>query len=183
MATDRPLWLLDVDGVLNANRPGWGAAPRYRMAYIRGEGWRIRWAPKLMARIRQLATDVEIQWATTWIGATAQLETMFELPHFASAYSAPAPRYAGFGPSHASLKLDAAARALTEGRRLIWTDDDAIPPPWLAREDLGARALFIAPKPNRGLQPAHLDAIEEFARLSVPAGTLAAPLPAAGGTP
>lgn len=46
-----PVWLLDVDGVINANRPGWGAPPRSsrvwsdtdRMSYL------IRWAPALLA--------------------------------------------------------------------------------------------------------------------------------------
>ncbi len=57
---DRSLWLLDNDGVLNANRPGWGAAPRYGMAYFRGAGWKQCWAPTLMSRIRVLSRDVEI---------------------------------------------------------------------------------------------------------------------------
>ncbi|PPK93489.1 hypothetical protein CLV92_110117 [Kineococcus xinjiangensis] len=41
----RTVWLLDVDGVLNASRPGWSAPPRIRSAYSGGFEYRIRWAP------------------------------------------------------------------------------------------------------------------------------------------
>ncbi|GAB7036225.1 MULTISPECIES: hypothetical protein [Catenuloplanes] len=51
------------------------------------------------------------------------------------------------------------------GRRLIWTDDEALPPPGAARDALTAdgRAMLVAPDSRRGLQPADLDAIEAFA--------------------
>ena len=54
---------------------------------------------------------------------------------------------------------------LAEGRRLIWTDDEALPPPGPERDELTTdnRALLIAPRPARGLQPEDLDHIERFA--------------------
>jgi len=51
---DRPVWLLDVDGVINVARPGWGAAPRSGNAYSAGQAYRMRWAPALVERIRAL---------------------------------------------------------------------------------------------------------------------------------
>ena len=55
---------------------------------------------------------------------------------------------------------------VTEGRRLIWTDDDAIPPvgdPGRALfEAEPDRALLIAPGPQRGLRPEHLALITTF---------------------
>ena len=47
-----PVWLLDVDGVLNANKPGWGQAPRKRII----SGFVVRWAPKLIVRMHRLQT-------------------------------------------------------------------------------------------------------------------------------
>jgi hypothetical protein len=60
----RPVWLLDVDGVLNAARPGWGEAPRSGTAYSAGQPFSLRWAPALVARIRELHGRgvVEIRW-------------------------------------------------------------------------------------------------------------------------
>src|SRR5690348_3934124 len=50
MVEDGPgaVWLLDVDGVLNANRPGWGGPPRGGNAQSGGDLFRIRWAPALV---------------------------------------------------------------------------------------------------------------------------------------
>jgi hypothetical protein len=49
------------------------------------------------------------------------------------------------------------------GRRLVWTDDDAIPIGGEFVDELGAAgALLIRPAKNRGLQPADMDAIEAF---------------------
>ncbi|KUL32677.1 hypothetical protein [Actinoplanes awajinensis] len=50
-----PVWLLDVDGVLNANRPGWSAAPRRGMAYAGGTGFLMRWAPARLGRTLLIA--------------------------------------------------------------------------------------------------------------------------------
>jgi hypothetical protein len=42
-----PVWLLDVDGVINATRPGWGSPPRRASVYADGGDWPMRWAPAL----------------------------------------------------------------------------------------------------------------------------------------
>lgn len=67
-ADHRPVWLLDVDGVINASRPGWGAAPHHGTATAAGMSFRIRWAPALAKRIRALHESgrVEIRWCSTW---------------------------------------------------------------------------------------------------------------------
>ncbi|BCJ41819.1 hypothetical protein GCM10010168_75070 [Actinoplanes ianthinogenes] len=156
----RPVWLLDVDGVLNANRPGWGAAPRRGMAYADGIGYVMRWAPALLDRIRAIhrAGTAEIRWCTTWCAQAGQLERLFALPHLQPCWTEE------LTPQEAAVaKLAAARRVLTDGRPLIWTDDADIPPS--AHEELPGlgRVLLIAPRPNRGLQPDDLDAVERFA--------------------
>ncbi|HYY11924.1 MAG TPA: hypothetical protein VE781_13380 [Kineosporiaceae bacterium] len=90
MTEIRPLWLLDVDGVVNADRPGWGGSPRSRQVAADGVLWRIRWAPALVERIRALHRSgrVEIRWASTWIGSTPALAAALALPDFEPAYPA-----------------------------------------------------------------------------------------------
>lgn len=151
-----PVWLLDVDGVINANRPGWGAAPRRGYAYADGVQWRIRWAPALIGRIRgiHIAGLAEVTWCTTWCSWAEQLERLFGLP--------PLPRAAVSAGVHApGEKLAAACEVLTGGRRLIWTDDTEAHEGSLPA-GVPDRALLIAPDDRRGLQPEHLDQIDAF---------------------
>lgn len=145
------VWLLDVDGVLNASRAGWSAQPYSGWAYANSGMWRMRWSPQLMGRIRQAHRTgaVEILWATTWVGHTAQLEQLFKLPALLSA-GAPGMDFED--------KRNAALDVLESGRRLIWTDDESIPLTWESNHD----RLLIRPKSNRGLRPEHMDLIDDF---------------------
>jgi hypothetical protein len=157
----RTVWLLDVDGVINVARPGWGAAPRAGTVNSGGLPYRLRWAPALVARIRalQAAGDVDIRWCSTWCDDADHLERLFGLPRLGRAWSE------AINGSYARIAKLAAARAVLDaGDRLIWTDDDAVPASGPDRDELVStgRALLIAPAPNRGLQPDHLDVIEAF---------------------
>jgi hypothetical protein len=170
--SDKPVWLLDVDGVLNASRPGWGAAPRKQMAYADGDAWPMRYAPALIDRIRGLvAADVlEVRWCTTWCAWADQLERIWRLPPLGRAFTEP------LNGSAASLaKLAAARQVLAAGRRLIWTDDAEVPGPGELYDELAAdgRALLIRPAGSRGLQPEHLDEIEAFCAPEIGSGVRA----------
>lgn len=70
------MWLLDVDGVLNATRPGWGSPPRRVSVYADGGDWPMRWAPAIIDRLRGLHQDgaVELRWCGTWCAWADQLE-------------------------------------------------------------------------------------------------------------
>lgn len=159
-----PVWLLDVDGVINANRPGWGAAPRKQMAYADGDGWPMRWAPALLDRIRALvvAETVEVRWCTTWCAWADQLERMWRLPPLGRAFTEKLN-----GSVASAAKLACARPVLADGRRLIWTDDMEVPSagPLYDEMTVEGRALLIRPAGNRGLQPDHLDEIEAFCAL------------------
>ncbi|MCX5066956.1 hypothetical protein OOJ91_13975 [Micromonospora lupini] len=165
-----PIWLLDVDGVINASRPGWGAAPTKATAYAAGTGYTMRWAPALVDRIRDLhkAGTVEVRWCTTWCAFAEELERLWRLPVLGRAFTE------DINGSAASLaKLAAARQVLAEGRRLIWTDDVEVPLWGEVHDELIAdgRALLIRPKGSTGLQPEHLDEIEAFARTAELPGT------------
>lgn len=158
------VWLLDVDGVINADKPGWGAAPRKTGVYSNTcqREFRIRWAPALIPRIRAIHRSgrVEIRWCTTWCGDTERLERALGLPAFDPCWT----EYTN-GRAAGMAKLAAARAVLAEGRRLVWTDDNEVPlESWPLHAELSAegRALLIKPDERYGLQPEHLDAIEAF---------------------
>lgn len=161
---DRPIWLLDVDGVINGHPRlcGWDRPPRRLKA-----GFPVYYEPRLIDRIRAVhATGLaEVRWSTTWCGypaELAQLEDQLDL-HLERAF--------GGRPSTktwADLKLQAAVDVLEQGRRLIWTDDDDadVAPQFsavVADAEQAGRALLIAPQSELGLRLEHLDAIEAFA--------------------
>lgn len=159
---ETPIWLLDVDGVLNAvcypDRPPrtW---QRWRsgIASAGGERFMITFAPELMAGIRELheAGAVEVRWLTTWAReANDGLRELLELPAFPVAGE---PEYAG-----AWWKLPCAVRAAEEDRPLIWTDDDLDASVAARRWAADVGVLAIAPDPAIGLTPADLDAIRTF---------------------
>ncbi|MGX6604830.1 hypothetical protein ACWKSP_22280 [Micromonosporaceae bacterium Da 78-11] len=158
-----PVWLLDVDGVINASRPGWGAAPTAKQVWSSSSHreFRIRWAPALLNRIRRIhaAGLAEIRWCTTWCADADALEAALGLPHFTRAFTDPIN-----GRVAAMAKLAAASQVLAEGRRLVWTDDTETPTEGELYERLtfDGKALLIAPHPSRGLQPDDLDRIDAF---------------------
>ncbi len=161
----RAVWLLDVDGVLNAHRPGWGQPPSSGFARAMGGSFRITWASAMVQRLRQIhdGGTVEVRWATTWVSWIGEIEALLGLPSWPPAFQ----RSTGppsFGAP--SLKLGAALAVVEhEGRPLVWTDDDAIPTGGeaLHRLTVGrAPALLIRPDPAQGLQPEDLDAVEAF---------------------
>jgi site-specific DNA recombinase len=163
-APDRPVWLLDVDGVLNATRPGWGTAPRNGRAWTGGIEYPIRWAAALVDRITTMHRDglVHIRWCSTWCADADQIERLLGLPRFERAWTEP--------HTPDTAKLAEARAVLANGERLIWTDDTEAPAGGALYDELtrDGRALLIAPATSRGLQPAHLDTIERFTRAQHP---------------
>ena len=168
MTAQPPVWLLDVDGVLNANRPGWGAAPRRVFC----AGYKIRWAPALIDRIRDIhrAGLAEIRWSTTWN------QNLFELTNLTRHLRMPDLERAftdrPMSKTWAELKAEAAVAVLESGRRLVWTDDTeaGVAPdfyPALAAAQADGRALLIAPRENKGLQSEHLDLIDVFCKETI----------------
>ena len=168
-ATDVPLLLLDVDGVLNAaslDLPG---------GWERGifNGFVLSWDPTITARLRDLHESgrVEIQWLTTWTtDADRLLAEPMGLPRglktHARADTAPT-GFAGELRGRAGWWKLAVARAVAAAepdRRIVWIDDDlaeqaADTGKWLAAHP---HVLVVAPELRRGLTHEELDAVEAW---------------------
>lgn len=160
---DQPIFLLDVDGVINATRPGWGGPPRKRDVWSSSSGrsFTLRWAPPLIDRIKGIHRDglAEIRWCTTWCCDADALEALWSLPPLSRAFTDPIN-----GRAAAMAKLAAACQVLAEGRRLVWVDDSEVPTSGETYDRLtfDNKALLIAPHTNRGLQPEDMDRIDAF---------------------
>lgn len=157
------VWLLDVDGVINAPRAGWDTQPQRSHVTTDGIPFRLSWEPRVVAAIRRLHTTVDsldIRWCTSWCHWAGQLERLWELPRLSRAFHEPIN-----GAALSIAKLAAAREVLAQGHRLIWTDDTEVPEWGEVHDELtaGGRALLIAPDDRVGLQPEHLQQIEDFA--------------------
>lgn len=157
-----PVWLLDVDGVINANSPQWGVQSTTGKARAAGTTYQLRWAQPLIDRIRELHTthQVEVRWCTTWCAYADELERLWDLPALDRAFTEDIN-----GRAASLAKVAAARQVLADGRRLIWTDDTEVPTVGPVADELTAdgRGLLIRPDEWGGLTPVDLDAIEAFA--------------------
>lgn len=163
----KTVWLLDVDGVLNASRSGWSAPPRTVTAYADGRAFRLRFETKLLMRIKAVHDSgrAEVRWATTWCDHAAELHRVLPFGPFEVAFGK-----RPISKTYDEQKIDAALGVLDAGDRLIWTDDSVVPIarrayPQFDRAEMREQALLIAPHSSRGLRPEHMDEIEAFAAL------------------
>jgi hypothetical protein len=178
-----PVWLLDIDGVLNAvsaEPPDvWPADCWVRAeATCTGVDWPLLVARPVLDfvwRVHRTAR-AEIRWHTTWQHEAAGVAHALRLPEFAVQ---PSPefdarrdqRVGGAAPVGATWwKLGAAERLVDDGRTLVWTDDDAdVQLGRRAREHRlrgMSTALIVAPRTEIGLTPADLGAIDAFLGLA-----------------
>jgi hypothetical protein len=156
-----PIWLLDVDGVINAVSKNPTAWPEYKMEII--NGFPIRWSPRVIDFIKSGHEQgtFEVRWLTTW-GALANnlLAPVIGLPEFTVVAEMP------FRQSwyEAWWKFDAAKIVAEEDRPVIWTDDDLLFDfeafEWVV--DLGF--LPVVPDSREGLTNENLRRIEEYAK-------------------
>ena len=161
--TETPVWLLDIDGVINAyayRQETPGAWPTYDFQMV--DGFPIWMSPDIVAFIIRMHESglVDIRWCTTWCDKANELMSpAFGLPEFPVGGR---PYY----PSDRSWKGHAALEVVSKEKRdLIWTDDDAITREvrWhLERDDIDQEMLLIAPKPTVGLTLEDCQTIEAF---------------------
>ncbi len=172
--SDKPVWLLDFDGVINAitGKPDPSVWPREEWvrgtAFADGVGWPVLAARPVLAFVHEVHTAelAEIRWHSTWQQhANTVIRPLLGLPEFPVQ---PSPERT-LGPMYQGWwKLPAAERVLhEEGRPLVWTDDDlaterARRPRGLGTVAGAASTLLVSPRQNTGLTPKHLRQIREF---------------------
>ena len=175
---DPPVWLLDIDGVVNALARRVPTTPwaeddwvqRVIRAEVPDRG--LMTLPILAARpvldfvIRVHALGAaEIRWHSTWrTAAVTDLAPALGLPPIPISI---APEWAVDAPMW--WKIPAARRVAESGRRLLWTDDqlpifreDPLSQAELAALDRWDGALLLASDPETGLGPDELAAIADF---------------------
>jgi hypothetical protein len=158
------VWLLDLDETVFVDRPGWSMAP-FRATLVTDREWKVRWSPELARRTRRLQASgaVDLRWCTTWCPWAHVVEQALLLPELPRTLTAT--QCAGSPGQIDAAKVAVARSVIAQGRRLIWTDDSAVPRFGPLHRELTAsgQALLIAPPPKTGLSPAHMDQIEAFA--------------------
>lgn len=168
------VWLLDIDGVINAPAKPGARPPTHAWpvdAWIdtkadNGTTWRILAARPVLDFIRSVHEQgrAEIRWHTTWQERSAEVAKALDLPDF------PVQEAPEFDQTEEHLrrdqwwKLPAVWRVLSEGHRVLWTDDDAS---WDLTADQKTRLAaagchIVSPDPMTGLYKKHLQQIDEF---------------------
>jgi hypothetical protein len=159
-----PVWLLDVDGVLNAFRAGWWhTRPRLVQVWSTTDAYdyRIRYEPRLVDAVRAVHEEglAEVTWCTTWCSDADAIEDALGLPELPRAFTAPVK-----GAEACAAKIAAARRVVTSGRPLVWTDDVEVEhhADECAAWAQAGKALTIAPDESRGLRPGHVRRIRTY---------------------
>lgn len=155
MENVKPVWLLDVDGVINVDRIGeWDTTFATGRAVADGESYRMRWVPEVVDFIRDTAEAgrVRVVWCTTWCPYTAVLEALWDLPKLDTAWSEGL-----YGRYARKAKRDTAKLYADHGVPVIWTDDDDV-----TDADLIPGGLAIQPDHRYGLTPGDLTKIRRF---------------------
>lgn len=171
-----PIWLLDIDGVINADPY---KVPAHvwpedqwiqRLAAGATKDWLITAAQPVLDFICRVHEEklAEIVWLTTWQNHANNVSDALFLPHFRVLENPmwDGTRYAGKG----WWKLAEFFDQLSLGRPILWTDDD------ISTEILGLvragsdpdgpQSFLICPKGSEGLGPWHLRKIAKF--LNIP---------------
>jgi hypothetical protein len=178
-----PVWLLDIDGVVNAisvdpHPAVWPAGCWVRAeATCTGVEWPLLAAGPVLDFVRAVHREgrAEIRWHTTWQHEAAGVSRALDLPEFpvqaAPEFRSSFQAVGGAAPVGATWwKLPAAERVVAEeGRALLWTDDDAEfqLDGWTGEEHALRRTpsvLIVAPRTHVGLAPQDLLAMDAFLR-------------------
>ena len=169
---ERPVLLLDVDGVLNAvaGKPDLGIWPDWEHARVSnriGE-WPVLWSPSVIQRLLGWFEQglADVHWLTTWLDdANEELANVLGLPRWpvlGSDFSTD-PALSSGGSAFGWWKADVVDEFLAErpGTPFVWLDDDLrVMGKLQARLRAENDCLLIAPATTTGLAPSHLDTIE-----------------------
>ncbi|MCP2321708.1 hypothetical protein HDA40_000215 [Hamadaea flava] len=173
-----PVWLLDIDGVVNAldDPPPTGTWPADQWVRTSAKSaldldWPLVVAAPVLDFLRKVTEQgrADIRWHSAWQHNAVNVGAALGLPDWPVE---PCPEYA-LGKAAIAVpltrrvshwwKLPAAMRILERDGSLLWTDDDARYQLRKAdTERWGDRALVISPLASGGLTPAHLRRIDAW---------------------
>lgn len=156
---DKALWLMDVDGVLNA--VNYEPLPDQRRERL--NGFDITWTPAITDRIATLHSEglVEVRWLTTWAEDANE--------HISPALGWPEDLLVVASPYDASRtawwKLSYVMDLAVDEQLIVWTDDDIVGDAdartWLKQEDAG-NVFTICPDTRVGLTVEDVDRVEAW---------------------
>jgi len=163
-----PVWLLEVDGVINTygtqkSPPTqvWPAADWIITKVGRFNIWAARPVVDFIRGVHERG-EAEIRWHTSWQDGALDLAVGLGLPEFEVQE---APEWGSYDENAQGWwKLPPVHRVLAEGRSVLWTDDDAVCLSTRERAELQGSGLIeiIAPTYNTGLCKRHLRQIGEI---------------------
>lgn len=172
-----PIWLLDIDGVINADpfkvpTHVW-PEDQWMIRMVedsRGKAWKITAAQPVLDFINRVHNHkwAEVVWLTTWQRGANNVSDALGIPRLPVIENPMerSTRYAG----RDWWKLAEFFKQLSLGRPIVWTDDD------ISTEILGLtrsgsevggpQSFLVSPKGSEGLGPWHLKKIAKF--LNIP---------------
>ena len=156
MNPEKPILAVDVDGVISLF--GFEQTPaECRFELVDGVMHCI--SLRVGARLRRLAEEFELVWATGW-----EEKANFYLPRLLGIGELPVLSFDGsarFGSAH--WKLGPLTEA-GEGRALAWVDDSFDESCFRWARDRGQPTLLVPTEPARGLDEAETEALAVWAR-------------------
>jgi hypothetical protein len=146
---ERPLLVVDVDGVLNPYGPECpGGYTEHRL--FPEDEMPVRICTHHGPWLRELSRSFDLIWGTAWReDERARLSGLLDLPPFHGAVELPR------GQFDAALKIPAIDR-IGENRPLAWIDDLLSPAAWVWAESRTAPTLLVPVDPALGLTRRHV---------------------------
>lgn len=175
MNEKKPIWLLDIDGVINATSMK-TAAHIYPLASwqrLHVDGFQITAAQPVLDLLHTVHDDglAEIRWHTTWQDRAWDVGEALGLPEFPVQYTDEWPDSSEKAARRMMVglprwwKVRAVYDLLGEGHRVLWTDDDIFPElPAVHRQKLKAlgKVRMLSPVSLYGIQPGEIRMIKKF---------------------
>jgi hypothetical protein len=150
-----PVWLLDIDGVVNKlGRPNPG--DNTGIAGTSDGGlYNINWSSSVVEFINKTIDSgrAEVRLCSTWVSDAKVMTDLLGLPELPLAFPADTDRYA-----IRVAKRKVAEELIVSDAPLVWTDDEAIPFTFRGSDT----TLLIDPDPYAGLTDRDLAVIDHF---------------------
>jgi len=171
----RPLWLLDIDGVLLPDLRGrhrldttaWREWHHATIVDQEGKAYEVSWSPVVVEAVRHaIESGVEVQFLSTWLSSS---------PAVTEALGLPTIPWLDFDPSPTVTPWPKllVARNEAANRPLLWTDDhivsEAGAEDWVKQRR--ASTLWFAPQLRIGLTQRMVREIREWTDRHAPAPT------------